>query len=112
MKKFKNKALLTNRTWDTSNFENLGDSWYTPREILQSFKSVKDVVLYDTCSSAGDWSGFFVQELNKTKHVITFGQTNNYPHGGYTLFTNGVAISFQGEWDIDDLTTYFCDNFC
>ena len=106
------KRLLVNREWNTSDFENLRDSWYVSRDLISSFKSVKKVTFTDTSSSAGDWGGFFIQELNETKYVISFGQTNRYPYKGYNVFTTGVAISFKGEWDYEDLEKYYCDNFC
>ena len=39
-------------------------------------------------SSAGDWSGYFIQQIGKNKFVaIGFSQENNYPGAGFTLYT-------------------------
>ena len=77
-----NKSRLTSREWD------IPGSWYAPRGFLGEFPSVKFVELTDTCSSSGDWSGYFCQQIGKTSYVIPFGQTNNWPNGGYTLYTS------------------------
>lgn len=103
------KRLLVNREWNTNNFENLRDSWYTPRELLKSFKSVKMAEYTDTCSSAGDWGGYIVQKLNNISHVIPFRQENNYPRGGYTVYTTKTIFSFIGEVNRDEIEKVFCE---
>lgn len=42
----------------------------------------------DMTSSAGDWTGFFIQQTGKNSAVaIGFEQVNNYPKDGFTLYT-------------------------
>lgn len=93
-----NKALLCNRKWDTRDFPKVSQSWYGGREILQSFPSVKKVDFTVTCSSAGDWEGYFIQKLGNKCYVIVFSQENNWPNGGFTVYTNpSPIIEFDGD---------------
>jgi hypothetical protein len=36
-------------------------NWYAPLKYLQNLKKVVDADLYEMTSSAGDWSGYFVE---------------------------------------------------
>lgn len=99
-----NKALLTRREINTADHKDLPSSWYGPQEYFWSYKSVKDVVLFDTTSSSGDWQGYILQELNKKKYVIIFSQENNWPHRGYTAYTNETPLfSFQGDMTEEEI---------
>lgn len=95
--------LLTSRTFNTAGLKGLPDNWYTPEKYLQSFKSVKKTELYDTCSSAGDWSGYFIQKIGKVNYVILFSQENNYPRGGFTITTSNVVASGQCDFSEADI---------
>lgn len=83
------KRLLLNREWD------IQGGWYAPMcHIRDNFKSVICCHLIDTMSSAGDWSGMFVQKIGKKFYIISFSQSNNYPNKGYTLHTDSrVTVS-------------------
>lgn len=76
--------LLTNKTYVTKT-----NNWYAPTcEYHEAHKSILRFVLMDMTSSAGDWSGFFIQVTGKhTAHCIGFNQENNYPNDGFTLYT-------------------------
>ena len=65
------------------------NNWYAPtNEFKENYKSVIEIVLMDTTSSAGDWNGFIVQKVGKHKLIaIGFSQYNNYPHDGFMLGT-------------------------
>lgn len=80
--------LLENKNYVTAK-----NNWYAPsREFHEKHSSIKRMVLMDTTSSAGDWSGFFIQKTGKRSAVaIPFCQENNYPHDGFTFYT-GTAF--------------------
>lgn len=80
--------LLENKTYVTET-----NNWYAPsREFREKHSSIKRMVLMNTTSSAGDWSGFFIQKTGKRSAVaIPFWQENNYPRAGFTLCT-GTAF--------------------
>ncbi len=79
------KTLLTNRDW------NVPGNWYEPCQKLKQFKSVISAEYNFTSSSAGDWSGLFIQKLNGKLYSIAFEQENNSPYSGFTLRTNDEA---------------------
>jgi len=85
------KRLLTNRVYNSADYPDIKDNWYAIQEILEKYVSVKYTFLYDTCSSAGDWQGFFIQYLNKNYYLIQFNQENNYPRCGFTGFTGDIV---------------------
>lgn len=64
-------------------------NWYAPRNKLKDYSSVVKVELYDTTSSAGDWSGFFVQKMGENRYdVLLFTQHNNWPNkSGFNVHT-------------------------
>ena len=76
--------LLTNREWK------IEGTWYAPEEHLKRYKSVIKTGYITMSSSAGDWSGMFVQKLNGWYYFIPFSQENNYPRSGFTLYTDEV----------------------
>jgi hypothetical protein len=80
------KSILENRTYF------IGGNHGAPSKKLKDFPSVVDVELWDTTSSGGDWSGFFVQKIGKNFYVIDFWQD-----GGKTLFTGKILASWRGE---------------
>lgn len=85
--------LLTNREWKVSG------NWYDPKHKLQEYSSVVKVELCDTTSSAGDWSGFFIQKIGRMFYFIPFNQENSYPRSGeYTLYTGNFATTWVDEY--------------
>ena len=80
------------------------NNWYAPsREFMEKYPSVKKIVLMDTTSSAGDWSGFFIQQVGKKKFdAYGFSQENNYPNDGFTLYT--AETPFYGSTEMNDET--------
>lgn len=88
--------LLENKIFVTKT-----NNWYAPTcEFHEKYKSIERMVLVDTTSSAGDWSGFFVQRTGKKSCVaIPFNQENNYLGIGFTLYT-GTAF-MKGPLDVD-----------
>jgi hypothetical protein len=92
--------LLTNKQVD------IQGNWYAPKKFLEQHKSVLQVELVDTTSSAGDWNGVFAQrELNRC-YLIPFSQTNNFPKEGFHLSTGEVVVSwtYDPTWLKEDVT--------
>ena len=91
--------LLTKNTFRTST-----NNWYAPaKEFAEKYKSVEHIEYVDTTSSAGDWSGFFIQRIGKYKWVsIAFSQENNYPGDGFTLKTSDYEFVHIDEIDMDE----------
>ena len=90
--------LLVNKEWQ------IDGGWYAPLKKLKEYKSVVWADYIETCSSAGDWSGLFIQKIGKKCYVIPFGQENNYPRGGgFTLGTGDLFTIWEGEWDDVDI---------
>ena len=81
--------ILSNREYKI-----VGD-WYAPSKKLKEYASVIKVELIDTTSSAGDWTGLFIQKIKDTFYVIPFFQENAYPYSGYRLYTGKVFSSFN-----------------
>lgn len=107
-----NPAMLTKREYAISTSENpfFKDyhhiNWYSALDLLRSKKSVKLCDFYDTTSSAGEWGGYIVQELNGTNYLILFSQTGRgaFSMGGYTIYTDDKPLaSWQGEMNRDDV---------
>ena len=65
------------------------NNWYAPTcEFQEKYRSIVGAHFTDMSSSAGDWSGFFLQKTGRNTCVaIPFSQENNYPHAGFTLYT-------------------------
>lgn len=91
--------LLTRRTYRVSGH------WYEPSRFLERYKSVRKVFLYDKTSSAGDWNGYFIQQLGKRYYLIPFSQKNNYPGEGFTLRTHQRPFITAGS--VRDCETVF-----
>lgn len=73
-------------------------TWYAPQEFLEKYKSVVKTGYLDQTSSAGDWSGYVLQKIGKTFHVILFWQSNSYPNSGFDVTTDAFPLlSFDGE---------------
>lgn len=85
--------LLTKRTYATST-----NNWYAPTcEFHEKHPSVKRFEFIDQTSSAGDWTGFFIQKTGKySARAIGFEQVNNYPKDGFTLYTAEYSF-FKGD---------------
>lgn len=83
MHKKPNRQLLTNRNFT------IAGNWYEPRNFLkENFKSVVSAGYFDTTSSAGDWTGYFVQKIKNNYYLILFSQENRAFGGtGFDLKT-------------------------
>lgn len=51
-------------------------TWYAPEKWLEEQRDVKRAELWETSSSAGDWSGYFVQKYKRRYWLIIFWQRN------------------------------------
>ena len=85
-------TLLTERTFPVTENLKANDgsriTWFTPQQYLKDkYKSVIAVELSDTTSSAGNWSGYFLQRSGHNIYAIEFHQENNHPGQGFTLYT-------------------------
>ena len=87
----------------TNKEEKIDGNWYKPYEYLRDIPSVVKAELLDTCSSAGDWNGYFIQRKYNTFFLIPFSQKNNYPRSGFTLNTGEVFASWKGNITKEDL---------
>ncbi len=65
-------------------------NWYEPVKVLSNYKSVVKVEYLESSSSAGDWSGYFIQKIGNKYYFILFNQENNYPDLSFTLATGNV----------------------
>lgn len=62
-------------------------TWYATQKYLQeNYTSVKKVEFTNTTSSAGDWSGYFVQKVGLYYYLIPFCQVNE--GYGFTVYTD------------------------
>ena len=59
-------------------------NWYSPIKYLENFKSVVYTTHLETSSSAGNWSGIFIQKIGKKYKVFTFSQENDR-YSGFSL---------------------------
>ena len=81
MPRFKKGPLLLNRKIHVKG------TWYATQKYLEeSYSSVKKVEFTDTTSSAGDWSGYFVQKVGLYYYLIPFSQENE--GDGFTIHTD------------------------
>lgn len=94
------RQLLINREY---NLNQGRVNWYSALEKLREFPSVERVDFYDTCSSAGDWSGYIVQKIGDRRYLILFSQDNNWPCYGFTVYTGEVIASWSGKLTEDDI---------
>ena len=79
-------------------------------QFEKRYKSVTKFVYTDTTSSAGDWSGYFVQKIGKNFYMIGFSQSNNFPNSGFTLYTmENYFAKFQSIDYLDELEKEFCE---
>jgi len=81
------KGLLTNREIEVKG------SWYEPIKKLESYSSVGMAEHIEQSSSAGDWSGYFVQRIGDKCYFIPFNQENN--GNGFTIYTGEVFASWN-----------------
>lgn len=49
-------------------------SWYSPKHYLREQRDVECVELWNTTSSSGDWTGFFVQKYKGRYWLVLFWQ--------------------------------------
>ena len=91
------KNLLLDRNYHVEG------NWYAGRKKLLEYKSVVKCEYYDTTSSAGDWTGYFIQKIAGKYFLIMFSQTNNYPNSGFTISTFDVFFEFNSLEEITDL---------
>lgn len=104
----KRSNLLLNREYVVNG------NWYTPKNFLyENFKSVTRVELINTMSSAGDWSGIFVQKIGNVYYLIPFTQEavdvfSCVPQ--YIVRTSQFVAKYNKEPNIDDLYKDF-DNY-
>lgn len=84
-------------------------NWFKPREELKNYKSVVQAEYIETTSSAGDWSGYFVQKIGNYYYYISFSQENNFPQSGFILHTGNVFAKSKEIIDniINDYITLF-----
>lgn len=101
----KRSNLLLNREYVVNG------NWYTPKNFLyENFKSVTRVELINTMSSAGDWSGIFVQKINNVYYLIPFTQEavdvfSCVPQ--YIVRTLQFVAKYNKESNIDDIYKEF-----
>jgi hypothetical protein len=79
-------CLIKNKTYK------INGNCSEPVKFLKSLPGVINAELLDQMSSAGDWSGYAVQELNGFSYLFTFSQENNWPKEGFTLCTSEFPI--------------------
>lgn len=99
-------TILTNRQHD------IQGNWYAPSEFLRQYISVLRVKLLNTTSSAGDWDGIFFQLINGIVYGIPFGQENNYPNSGFTLYTGEVYFSCEYSIWNDAIENQIIEDYC
>ena len=86
------KSLLLGRNY------HVDGKWFEPQKFLENFKSVVRAEYLNQTSSAGDWTGYILQKIGKTFHIILFWQTNSYPASGFDIATDANEMySFTGE---------------
>ena len=90
--------LLTHKRYDVP-----GD-WYHPKQQLLNKPSVILAEYYETSSSSGDWSGYFLQKIGQVYHLILFTQENLYPEDSFELVTGEVVHTFKSEPNKSDVT--------
>ena len=100
---------------DEDEFSESSVNWYSPKHKLQGYKSVIHAELLETGSSAGDWSGVFIQKLGGNYYVIPFSQENMYPYKGYMLWTGELyaRYTFSGDREyawIKDIVKAYCED--
>ena len=92
------KQLLLGREYQVKG------NWHEPLRMLESYKSVIKAKLVDTMSSAGDWSGLFLQKAGNYVYAIAFSRENNWPGShGFTLYTHEKPIFRIGYYKGIDL---------
>lgn len=89
--------LLTHKRYEVP-----GD-WYHTKQQLLSKPSVVFAEYYETSSSSGDWSGYFLQKIGRTYHLILFTQDNLYPEDGFELVTGEAIHTFKSEPNKSDV---------
>jgi hypothetical protein len=98
------KSVLENKEYQ------IEGGWNAPRDKIAAFPSVVKALLWNTTSSAGDWTGYFVQKINHNFYLIPFSQENNWPRGGFTLYTGNIIASWRGGMISYDDLIELCGN--
>jgi len=89
------RGLLTNREY------NVKTNAIRVKNFLKELKGVNvvHVEYLEQTSSAGDWSGLFIQKYNKKSYVIGFSQENKWPNMAFTLYTGDSVVIVNGDID-------------
>lgn len=73
-------------------------TWYAPKEWLSEHSSVVMSGYYDQTSSAGDWSGYFVQKFGNKYGLFLFIQENQWPNkNGFWLEIQERAVGVANQ---------------
>jgi hypothetical protein len=83
MKSLKNKTIV------------IDGNWYAPEKHFRSYKSVEKCDLFDTTSSAGDWSGYIIQRVSKSRIDLLLWTQENDGGGGFLVNTSLVCSFFN-----------------
>lgn len=83
---------------------NIEDNWYAPVKHLKELDGVVVAELWDTTSSAGDWSGYFIVKQGSRYELHTFSQENNWPRTGFTLYTSNTIASSSQKLTDDEIS--------
>ena len=71
-------------------------TWYSPINYLNSLKSVVYTTHLETSSSAGNWSGIFIQKIGTKYKVFNFSQENT-KHHGFLLYVGECIFETKKE---------------
>lgn len=76
----------------------INGTWYAPEKWIREHKSVVISGYYDQSSSAGDWSGYFVQKFGSKYGLFLFSQENQWPNkNGFWLEIQERAIGVANQ---------------
>jgi hypothetical protein len=94
-----NKTVLTDRKLHTC-----GNCYSAAMFIKKNFVNVVYCDYIETSSSAGDWTGLFIQKIEEKLYITLFYQENTYPsQEGYDIyFNNNVFTVKKGASKIND----------
>lgn len=73
-------------------------TWYAPEKWLSEHSGVVMSGYWDQSSSAGDWSGYFVQKFGSKYGLFLFSQENRWPNkSGFWLEIQECAIGVANQ---------------
>jgi hypothetical protein len=76
----------------------INGTWYAPEVWLSEHRGVVMSGYYDQSSSAGDWSGYFVQKFGNKYGLFLFSQENQWPNkNGFWLEIQERAIGVANQ---------------